>query len=262
MKYFFLSFFAGVFLVMGVFGLRGQKFSHPPIEIFPDMDRQDFVKGQKPSNFFHDGMGARLPVKGTIPHSSDDGIFPVEFGQGRSGYYYTGAINDYFASGLPKKELGLENEADVQTLLRRGQERFGIYCTICHGEKGDGKGTVSRYMALAVANLTEARFGADQYPAGKLFHVITHGSASGNMSGYGANIPVRDRWAIVAYLRALQDSQQAPAPAGKETPAAAPAEKDPAAAPAEKDPAAAPADKGPAAEPAEKDPKPAGDATN
>jgi mono/diheme cytochrome c family protein len=66
-------------------------------------------------------------------------------------------------------------------------------------------------MAAKVANLHEARFGADQYPDGKVYHVITHGQ--GLMSGYGANIPVRDRWAIVAYLRALQESKKADADA-------------------------------------------------
>jgi mono/diheme cytochrome c family protein len=63
-------------------------------------------------------------------------------------------------------------------------------------------------MAAKIANLHEPRFGSDQYPEGKLYHVITHGQ--GLMSGYGANIPVRDRWAIVAYVRALQDSKKAP----------------------------------------------------
>jgi len=224
MKFFFLAFFATVVLVIGVLGVRGHKTSQTPIEIFPDMDRQDFLKGQKSSNFFHDGMGARLPVKGTVPHSSDDGVFPVEFSEGRTGHYYTGAVGDYFASGLPLGKLGLTGDAaakEMQTLLRRGQGRFGIFCAICHGETGDGTGTVSRYMLAKVANLHEPRFGSDQYPDGKIYHVITHGQ--GLMSGYGANIPVRDRWAIVAYLRALQESKKTPAAEGTEpTPEPAP----------------------------------------
>ncbi|HBM76819.1 MAG TPA: hypothetical protein DD438_01810, partial [Verrucomicrobiales bacterium] len=124
MKYFFLVLAGLITLTFGVFGLRGAKSSKTPIEIFPDMDRMDFVKSQKPNDFFHDGQGARLPVPGTVPHSSDDGVFPVEFGEGRTGHYYTGAINDYFASGLPLEELGLvgdEGATDMQALLRRGQ---------------------------------------------------------------------------------------------------------------------------------------------
>ena len=211
MKYFFLAFIGLIVLTIGIFGFRGSKSSKTPIEIFPDMDRMDFVKGQKPSDFFHDGLGARLPVAGTVPHSSDDGVFPVEFGEGRTGHYYTGAINDYFAAGLPLEELGLigdESPAGMQTLLRRGQDRFSIFCAICHGDNGEGTGVVSRYMAAKIANLHEARFGSEQYPDGKLYHVITHGQ--GLMSGYGASIPVRDRWAIVAYVRALQDSKKEP----------------------------------------------------
>ena len=69
MKYFFLSFLAVVLLVVGIFGFRGDKFSQPPIEVFPDMDDQDKIKAQKPSGFFADGMGSRKPIIGTIPKS-------------------------------------------------------------------------------------------------------------------------------------------------------------------------------------------------
>ena len=113
MKYFFLAFIGAIVLTIGIFGFRGDKTTNTPIEIFPDMDRMDFVKGQKPSDFFHDGMGARLPVSGTVPHASDDGVFPVEFGEGRTGHYFTGAINDYFARGLPLEELGLIGDGAV-----------------------------------------------------------------------------------------------------------------------------------------------------
>ena len=214
MKYFFLVLAGLITLTFGVFGLRGAKSSKTPIEIFPDMDRMDFVKSQKPNDFFHDGQGARLPVPGTVPHSSDDGVFPVEFGEGRTGHYYTGAINDYFASGLPLEELGLvgdEGATDMQALLRRGQDRYAVFCAICHGAPGDGTGTVSNYMAAKIANLHEPRFASGEYPDGKLYHVITYGQ--GLMSGYGASIPVRDLWAIVAYVRALQDAKKAPASA-------------------------------------------------
>ena len=225
MKFFFIFLVSTIVLVIGVFGFRGSKSTQTPIEIFPDMDRMDFVQGQKPSDFFHDGMGARLPVAGTVPHSSDDGVFPVEFGEGRTGHYYTGAVNDYFANGLPLEKLGLigaESETNMQSLLRRGQDRYAIFCAVCHGDSGDGKGTVGKFMAesgVTVANLADARFNTETYPDGKLYHVITHGQ--GLMSGYGASIPVRDRWAIVAYVRALQESLKAPAPESNEAGGAA-----------------------------------------
>ena len=213
MKYFFLALAGLITLTVGVFGFRGQKTVKTPIEIFPDMDRMDYVKSQKPSDFFHDGQGARLPVPGTVPHSSDDGVFPIEFGEGRTGHYYTGAINDYFASGLPLEELELIGDKapeEMQALLRRGQDRYAVFCAICHGAPGDGNGTISNYMAAKIANLHEPRFASGEYPDGKLYHVITYGQ--GLMSGYGASIPVRDRWAIVAYVRALQDAKKPPAP--------------------------------------------------
>ena len=97
----------------------------------------------------------------------------------------------------------------MQALLRRGQDRYAVFCAICHGASGDGNGTISNYMAAKIANLHEPRFASGAYPDGKLYHVITYGQ--GLMSGYGASIPVRDRWAIVAYVRALQDAKKVPA---------------------------------------------------
>lgn len=204
-KYFLLSLALICVLVVGVFGFRGQKFHKRPIILFPDMDRQDKVMGQEPSDFFSDGLGSREPVMGTVVHASDDGLFPVEFGEGRSGYYYTGSIDDYYANGLPA-ELDLSGDT-IEPFLRRGEERFGIYCAVCHGEAGDGKGITSAYGIPGIANLHV--FPRKDYPDGRLFDVITNGK--GNMSGYKANIPVRDRWAIVAYVRALQTAAKAPA---------------------------------------------------
>ena len=206
MKFFLLIFVAVCVLVVGVFGFRGEKFGHTPIQVFPDMDYQDFVQGQEPSEFFRDGMASRLPVTGTVPSASDDGVFPVEFGEGRTGHYYTGAIGDYFATGMPEElELTADN---ADAFLRRGQERYGIFCAVCHGAKGDGKGVTAQYGVPNIANFHAPQFQAGQYPEGKMFYVITNGWNL--MGAYGANIPVRDRWAIVAYVRALQESQKAP----------------------------------------------------
>ncbi len=202
MKYFFLAYALIAVLFIGLNGFRGDKSSKPPIRLFPDMDEQDKVKGQRPSDFFRDGFGSRKPVAGTIPHSSDDGVFPVEFGEGREGYYYTGRFGDFYGKGMPE-ELQL-TEDNAEAFLRRGEERFGIYCAVCHGESGNGKGTISNYGLAGIANLYD--YPAESYPNGRLYDVISHGK--GNMSGYGYNIPVRDRWAIVAYVRALQASKK------------------------------------------------------
>ena len=214
LKYFILAFALATVLTIGIFGVRGQKFTRPPLELFPDMDRQDKVHSQAPSNFFADGMGSRLPVDGTLPHSTDDGLFPVEFGDGLDGYYYTGAIDDYFANGLPKEELALDGSS-VAAFLRRGEERYSISCAPCHGSSGDGKGITSYYGIANVANLHDPRFGRDQYPDGRMYHVITWGQ--GLMGGYGSTLPVRDRWAIVAYVRAMQTAKASGGDAEPET---------------------------------------------
>jgi len=204
MKYFFLSLLALALLVVGVFGFRGDKFSQAPIEVFPDMDHQDKVMEQTTSGFFADGLGSRRPVQGTVPKHADSGVFPIEFGIGRFGYAYDGKLGDKYGNGMPGM-LKLEVEADSVALMGRGKDMFGVHCAICHGSAGDGKGVVARHLSdagVAVANLHS--FPQESHPDGYIYQVISKGK--GLMGGYEHNLPVRDRWAIVAYLRALQAS--------------------------------------------------------
>ena len=208
MRYFFLAYALIALVVVGILGFRGQKFSEPPVRVFPDMDEQDKLRAQKPSGFFADGQGARQPVAGTQargfnPHGELEigGIPEYEFG-GQSGYYYTGHVGDYYGNGMPE-ELELTAES-AEALIRRGQERYAIYCAICHGESGNGNGITAQY-GVPVAGNQFAKFSTmspEAYPDGRLFEVITMGK--GMMGGYGANIPVRDRWAIIAYIHTLQ----------------------------------------------------------
>jgi mono/diheme cytochrome c family protein len=208
MRYFFLAYALIALLVVGIFGLRGQKFSKPPVRIFPDMKEQDKLRAQKPDAFFSDGQGARLPVTQTQPRGFNPegdreigGIPEYEFG-GQSGYYYTGHVGDYYGNGMPE-ELKLTGES-AEALIRRGQERFGIYCAVCHGASGNGDGITNKYNVPVMGNIN-AKFNAtttDIYPDGRLFETITQGR--GLMSGYGYNVPVRDRWAIVAYIHTLR----------------------------------------------------------
>ncbi len=206
MRYFFLIYALIALLVVGIFGFRGQHFSKPPVRIFPDMDEQDKLRAQKPSDFFADGHGSRLPVGQTQPRgfNSDGakslgGISEYEFG-GQTGYYYTGQVGDYYGSGMPE-ELKLD-EKSAKALIHRGEERYGIYCAVCHGKSGDGLGITSQYGVPGIANFHLDNFKSDKYPDGRMFEVITNGK--GMMGAYGYNIPVEDRWAIIAYVRTLQ----------------------------------------------------------
>ncbi|MCP5537051.1 MAG: cytochrome c [Akkermansiaceae bacterium] len=210
MRYFFLAFALIVVMVISFFGFRGDLFSGTPLRIFPDMDDQDKIKTQKASGFFADGMGSRKPVTGTVPRGFDpDGVVHA-FGEAHSFgnselYIDTGKMGDAYGDGLPT-ELGLKDE-DLAGFLRHGKERFEVSCMPCHGQAGDGKGTVAVIGIPTVANLMN--FPKSTYPDGKMFETITIGK--GLMGGYGYNIPVNDRWAIIAYIRALQTTRQSAA---------------------------------------------------
>lgn len=218
MKYFFLFYAIIAITVVGVFKYQGHTFSEPPIQLIPDMDDQDVLKAQKQSAFFADGQGARQPVAQTAPRGFQangattlGGIPEPEF-SGGTGYYFTGHVGDYFGTGMPE-ELKLTADNSLE-LLKRGEERYNIYCSACHGKSGDGAGVTSLYGVPGIANLVSPPYSAASYPDGRLFEVITKGK--GNMSGYGYNIPVRDRWAIIVYIRAMQVARSAPLDAVKE----------------------------------------------
>jgi len=217
MRYFFLAYLLVALIVVGIFGFRGQKFSKPPIRIFPDMKEQDKLRAQKPDAFFADGHGGRLPVNQTQPRGFNPegakvigGIPEYEFG-GQGGYYYTGQIGDYYGNGMPE-ELSL-TEKTAAELIRRGRDRFDVYCAVCHGASGDGQGITSAY-GVPVNTNPNAKLNSHapgSYPDGRLFNTITNGM--GRMSGYGYNVPVRDRWAIIAYVHTLQAAKATAAPA-------------------------------------------------
>jgi mono/diheme cytochrome c family protein len=215
MRYFFLAYALIALLVIGIFGFRGQHFTKPPYRIFPDMDEQDKIRAQKPDAFFSDNHGSRLPVAQTQPRGFNEegekvigGISEYEFG-GQTGYYYTGHVGDYFGTGMPE-ELQLD-EAGASALIHRGKERFGIYCAVCHGKSGDGQGMTSQYGVPGIANFHLDNFKSPAYPDGRIFETITNGK--GMMGAYGYNIPVKDRWAIIAYVRTLQTAKETPAKA-------------------------------------------------
>lgn len=213
MRYFFLAYLLAVVLVIGFAGFRGDKFTHTPLEILDDMDQQAKVKAQQENYFFADGAGGRKPVPGTVPmglhiaekSAAAGGYSDYGFSHG-SDYYNTGIIGDFYGDGFPEQ---IKVDAG---LINLGHERYNIHCSRCHGESGNGAGVLKNYGILTAANLLGPNFTNPADVAyrsnGTIFEAITKGK--GLMGSYGANIPVRERWAIIAWVRTLQMARTAP----------------------------------------------------
>jgi len=153
-----------------------------------DMHDQPKYIPLRPSSFFTDGRSARPLIEGTVArgHLNEDTL------------YYTGKGPD----GKPAKEFPMPV---TKELIVRGEQRFHIYCTPCHDRTGNGNGMVVRrgYRRPPTYHSDRLR----EQPNGYFFDVITNGF--GAMPDYAAQVEPQDRWAIVAYIRALQLSQQA-----------------------------------------------------
>jgi hypothetical protein len=187
MRYFLLAFVLAVGLVFGIAGKRGKISRKPPVEVFSDMDRQPKIRPQTPSEFFADGRASRLPADGTVARGSHFLEEPLSTGM------VTGTTN--FIALNPMKV--------TDQLMARGHQRFEIYCSPCHGPTGDGGGVVKNLGMATVKSLHEPRI--VQFGDGEIFYVITHGRNT--MGPYASQILIEDRWAIVAYVRALQLAQ-------------------------------------------------------
>ncbi len=153
-----------------------------------DMYNQPKYKGLRESSLFTDGKSARELVAGTVPRG-----FLRE-----DAHLYRGVVEDtVLARTFPMPV--------TRNLLQRGQERFEIFCTPCHDYLGTGRGMVVRRGFKQPPSYHQDRL--RNAPVGYLFDVMTHGF--GVMSSYASQVPVEDRWAIAAYIRALQYSQNA-----------------------------------------------------
>jgi hypothetical protein len=152
-----------------------------------DMQDQPKYKPLGESRFFADGREARPIPAGTIARDelNDTDTF------------HTGEANGTFLDRIP---MPVDSK-----VLERGRDRFDIYCSPCHGRLGDGNGMIAQRGLRAPANFHTERL--REVPPGYIYQVIANGS--GGMGDYGDQVPPSDRWAIVAYIRALQLSQSA-----------------------------------------------------
>ncbi|MFQ3596738.1 MAG: cytochrome c [Chloroherpetonaceae bacterium] len=167
---------------------RGLPKEDPPIRLLQNMYSQEKYKAQSQNPFFEDGSAMRVPVSGTVARGylRDD----VAFYEGKTKNGDTVLVAPV---------------AYTMETMQRGQERYNIYCAPCHSRVGDGKGTVVERGYTPAPTYHDNRL--RNVPDGHLYLTITNGIR--NMPSYRSQISVEDRWAIVAYIRALQRSQHA-----------------------------------------------------
>jgi mono/diheme cytochrome c family protein len=197
MRYFLLIFGIVVIGTILIAGRRGDISRNRPIQIFPDMKRQAKLRPQTANGFFASGFSSQLPQPGTIAQSK-----PMSVGDKEVYSFEDSPVNTGREPG--KTNFVAFNPYPMnETLLKRGQQRFNIYCAPCHGQTGQGDGVVKKFGMATVRSLHE-QIVVNQGD-GEIFNTISNGKLT--MQGYGPQIPVEDRWAIVAYVRALHLSR-------------------------------------------------------
>lgn len=179
-------FLSAIFILQSC--MQGRPSEKPPIHINPNMDKQEKYKAQESSNYFADGAADRMPIEGTVAVTELHEDTRYYFGKDENGKF------------IGKSPIG--NSMDV---LERGKERYNIYCSPCHSKAGDGKGIVVQRGFMPPPTFHQDRL--RNMPDGQIFDIISNGFR--NMPSYKHQIPVEDRWKIVAYVRALQESQNA-----------------------------------------------------
>jgi mono/diheme cytochrome c family protein len=176
-----------------------------------DMQDQPKMKPFRGTTFFGDGLSSRQPIEGTVARGflRDNTALFTGKKTSPAGAPTAGAtqpVTDAQANTYPD---------DVETfpfpitedMVLRGRQRYDIFCSVCHGLTGNGDGMIVRRGFRRAASFNDDRL--RQAPVGHFFDAITNGW--GAMPSYASQIPAQDRWAIIAYIRALQTSQQNPA---------------------------------------------------
>lgn len=202
-RFVFIALAAGAAL-----GCRGQTSEEQPIALLRNMHFQQRFNAQSETVFFGDHRTMRPPVAGTVQRDDYIDEESVRLGTDAEGTAYVPTIPEEVLS-----HFGPHTATDDERrrlMVDRGRERFGIYCTPCHGRVGDGHGIITT-RAQQTQNYTFPEvptFHQDRLrhaPDGQIYATITNGIR--NMPSYAGQIPVTDRWAIVSYFRALQLSQ-------------------------------------------------------
>ena len=221
----YLAFLAvAVFAMISFLGFQGKKSKDTPVYVFDDMDYQNKYKAQGENALFADGRDARPPVAGTVARGNGlepTKVFSEDFqrAESQNPSFVSGKdAKGAFLVGFPEKSLGFTNAKlndykVSQSTLEVGRVKFQIYCAVCHGQAADGNGIMKVRSAIegdaaivTIASLQSPIIRA--YPNGQIYDVITNGKNT--MMGYGDKLSPEERWAVVAYVRALQLSQNCP----------------------------------------------------
>jgi mono/diheme cytochrome c family protein len=191
-----VKFVAGLGLALALTtGCRGGTSKESPVAILRNMYQQPRYNAQAASTFFDDGRTMRAPVEGTLAREVETN--PM-VGEGRT------VDGTGFVETIPAAVV--QRAGDTRALVNRGQDRYGIYCVPCHDGLGNGKGMViTRAANQGFQPPTFHQERIRTMPDGQLFQTISYGFNT--MPAYGPQLPIDDRWAIVAYVRALQLSQ-------------------------------------------------------
>jgi mono/diheme cytochrome c family protein len=167
---------------------RGQISEKPPVHPNMNMDQQPRMEAQEVNKFFEDKRSMRQPVEGTIAR----GLLKSDVA------YYEGTdANGEWIADIPVEV--------TKELLYRGQDRYDVYCSVCHGGTGAGDGIIMTGNYGYVPAPTYHQDRLREAPDGEIYSAIYNGVRT--MPSYATQIKVEDRWAIVAYIRALQASQ-------------------------------------------------------
>jgi len=182
-----------------VYKARNTRSPNPKLHLILDMDFQNKYRAQSTNAFFADGKTSRPQLTGTVArgqiHEENE-------------HLHTGKIDGQWANTFPFEV--------TDARMKRGQERFGIYCAVCHGLSGNGDGMVARRADQLMADKKESEWVAPtnlnsesvrKQTAGELYNTATHGIR--NMAGYAEQVSDQDRWNIILYVRALQRSNNA-----------------------------------------------------
>jgi mono/diheme cytochrome c family protein len=185
MRYAYLVLALVVVGTVSILGFRGSNATKPPLEVFPDMDHQAKYKPQAASPFFADGRADRPLPAGVVARGNlraDDHLY-----EGK-------AADGSFAAGFPSSIT-----IDAK-FLELGKDRYTVMCTYCHGATGDGNGITKSYGMGATPTYHDARL--RNMAEGEIYNTIIHGK--GNMLSYADKLSAEERWAVIAYVRALQ----------------------------------------------------------